>query len=1047
MDENFRVRVLRPDDLLVLELAFFNLKLDDPKKPAPQLVRIDPQQNAYIVVHLPPQHIAEQAFWESDKESGDNKNSDHVSAPPVQTILSGSSRLAFLVPSTALPLAYSLTTLLEKISGFEPSVTAAVNFGKRGKPGDLPLPEEPANNQTAIEFPYRLYLSPDCDGRWLHAKAAESKGQRVELWHTRLALQTWKEFPVPGGKIVLLPEAVIESQQTVRAVYAKGLPPFPTSPSKIPDDPFLMSVSEFNRYQIVHTTANFKLKSDVFDPAPIQARRLMLSTLGGWADLRGVWQSSPLGIEEWRYRATMGRDHYVSIVDTGFLYPFGHRVSRITITERKFHPPGVDDAPEGNVAYLRQRMYLVVREPEKSYAGNRQQRGSMMPFKTVRITTLVTPNLDNPTNQPSTPGGPTPGPTFFWPQVGGQNFLFHIVATDFLGQVTEFTMPLLFIHLLHNTDAGQMNKLISATDKGEIARLQQCPIAGQRVAFAGAAAAANVLNSTDNLSVQSLNFSAALNPGGVSASGPSFFPYVSGARVTLPALSMWLGESGTADVKYFADFQDHDNDATNPGKVVLEMIKPVPLDFRERGDKAGALVKPNMAVRALSRKYGLVGDAVSVSKEIFSKDKFFKRDDLGGTLKAPLQAASALAPQAPGDSVDEFLPYLLGGINLLALLPDNVNDPNGTTGLTPKMTTVSDAQGTRVQMVWKVNNWLSDPLNIFSTLGKDSRLTLTTEIVKPTGEATVQTNVNCKIENFRLTLCKLVSLTFKVMDFTSKSGSKPDVDIQIAKDSVSNLPLTFEGPLAFINTIAAYVPLDGFSDPPSLDVTSEGLTAGYSLTLPPIAVGVFSLRNVNLGGLLRIPFIGDPMSLTLNFCRRDAKFMLTVGPLGGGGFFEMTVTTKGLQSFEVGLEAGAGIAVNFGVASGAVCAMLGINFRYSKDQVELDAYFRIYGAVDVLGLITASIELRMDLRWDETRGVLTGEAQISVEIDLFLFSKTVTISCTKTFAGGSKGAQSLLPTAALGAPPLPAAPLTTHISFGDVFTSNDDWIIYQAAFA
>ena len=175
--------------------------------------------------------------------------------------------------------------------------------------------------------------------------------------------------------------------------------------------------------------------------------------------------------------------------------------------------------------------------------------------------------------------------------------------------------------------------------------------------------------------------------------------------------------------------------------------------------------------------------------------------------------------------------------------------------------------------------------------------------------------------------------------------------------------------------------------------------------------------------------------------------MAQTGPLGGGGFFEMTVTTKGLQSFEVGLEAGAGIAVNFGVASGAVCAMLGINFRYSKDQVELDAYFRIYGAVDVLGLITASIELRMDLRWDETRGVLTGEAQISVEIDLFLFSKTVTISCTKTFAGGSKGAQSLLPTAALGAPPLPAAPLTTHISFGDVFTSNDDWIIYQAAFA
>ena len=54
----------------------------------------------------------------------------------------------------------------------------------------------------------------------------------------------------------------------------------------------------------------------------------------------------------------------------GFLFPFGHRASLIKITERKFHLRklglGGKSVP---VAYLRQRMYIIVKEREKNYPG------------------------------------------------------------------------------------------------------------------------------------------------------------------------------------------------------------------------------------------------------------------------------------------------------------------------------------------------------------------------------------------------------------------------------------------------------------------------------------------------------------------------------------------------------------------------------------------------------------------------------------------------------------------------------------------------------
>jgi hypothetical protein len=125
-----------------------------------------------------------------------------------------------------------------------------------------------------------------------------------------------------------------------------------------------------------------------------------------------------------------------------------------------------------------------------------------------------------------------------------------------------------------------------------------------------------------------------------------------------------------------------------------------------------------------------------------------------------------------------------------------------------------------------------------------------------------------------------------------------------------------------------------------------------------------------------------------------------VGPFGGGGFFALEATAAGVQVLEVSLEFGAYISMNFGVASGGVHAMGGVYIKLDESQGDkLSGYFRMGGEVDVLGLVSASIELCMALAYEASKAV--GRASITVEIEIVFFSTSVSISCERKFAGST----------------------------------------------
>lgn len=269
--------------------------------------------------------------------------------------------------------------------------------------------------------------------------------------------------------------------------------------------------------------------------------------------------------------------------------------------------------------------------------------------------------------------------------------------------------------------------------------------------------------------------------------------------------------------------------------------------------------------------------------------------------------------------------------------------------------------------------------------------------VKKDGSTSPKISVTCGLKHFDLVLiapASFLELKFEKIEFSVNSAAKMDVDVQFNE-------IKFVGPLSFVETLRDLIPLDGFSDPPALDISPQGIDASFSVALPTIAVGVLNISNISLGAGFTVPFIGQPLSVRFNFCTREQPFLLTVYMFGGGGFLGVTIDPSGVQILEASFEFGASLSIDLGVASGGVEVMAGIYFRMEQDAASLTGYFRLGGHVDVLGLITASLELYLELRYEFQSGKCVGMAQLTIEISVFIFSGSVTVRCERKFAGSN----------------------------------------------
>ncbi|MFI9719901.1 hypothetical protein ACIHFE_09635 [Streptomyces sp. NPDC052396] len=1128
------------------------MRIDDRIPGQRRLVPAEPGQDALLVVTFGPQHVVEHAFAEE-------QTPPEPRDLPVSALISGKSVLVFEVgpdgsvdyseaglldamrrlplrvvdaarepgtprtlrlaeapgvtpdaPARALALVRLLRITAELTArvGLEATLAAAsaagaVMEGADRTPPDARTPQDPfadpAHPATGVELPYRLVLSPPQNAQWTHSTSTEEPApdERVELWHTRL------------------------SRTTARAVWNRDRDHDPGAP-----EDFRMALDPRHRDNLVDLTANGTLHTaggQPYQPLPVSVENLMLSAVGGWLDSLGQWPVRPalVDLSEWRHRATMGRDHHVRVMDEGFLCPFGHRAALVTVTERKF--------TDARAAYLLQRQYILVRQPLRTYdpksplpadgSPTADLANLLFPFTSVRIETLVTPNLRSVPAQPA---------TFFPETAADQPFHFKITAVDHGGKLVEFRTPLMFVPESLSGGGelagvvadynGRSGRALAAT--AEPPKLTSAALGGQTVALAPGNAPGDT-----SVDVAHLVWGVAAPPA-LAQPLPGearFIPQLSWARVTLPAVGALAGDAATVTVAYarryalsgFARSTEGARTA-NAGEVFLSLPAVQSMDFTGQGDRCGALLSPGFDIAGLSRRTGPVAGAAGTADPLatfadgtFDPAQFFgalganflgvlsladiiKTAGLDQPLRAPaffsrtvsavtgfltdlgrladqIDSAAATLPAAAqrvrdtgrqlvktiGDylaqqlaggggpltltevdnAFNAFADALTGLVNqlppgadpgiraLLERVREQVATWNSTAGqlMSLRQAVESAAMGLKLpetvhaHLEWTpdIGPWPAGDQAIFAPR-PGGRLALAVDVrgsLRP--DLTAGADISCSLEKFDLVLVPefhAMRLHFEHIRFTMRAGRKPDVDVAFQG-------IEFIGPLAFVETLRRLIPVDGFSDPPSLQVTPAGISARYGLPLPSLAIGVFSLENLRLDASLDLPFIGGPLEVGFSFCTREAPFRLTVSMLGGGGFFGITLTAKRVAVLEAALEFGAEVAMNFGVASGSLSVMAGIYFRLETQTGEsrLTGYFRARGEVDVLGIVSASVELCLDLTYELSSGTVFGRARISISVHIGFWSQSVTLECEKRFAG-SGPAPAALPADAVRPP-------------------------------
>ncbi len=993
-------------------------------------------------------------------------------------------------------------------------------------------PRAPRADETAIEAPFRLLLSPSSLGGFAHATtpvgvpadpSRPRDPERIELWHSRLGVRR----VAPDGTVHV--DETRDPQKAVRAVWTRDLDQ--PAPGTIG---FLTSLTGENREVLVRQSADPR----VAPPQPVDADRLYLSALGAWLELHGRWEIKPYAqaqlpsIEAWDHEATSGRDQYVRVVEPYYLFPFGHRASLITITERKIKDQ------LGPQARLYQRKFITIAEPVRGFDDR------TMPFLQVRIRPLVTPNLDfklplaSPPNVAGTVGAY--GDDLFWPIVAGAKYRFVLDCLDHDGRRVILRAPLLAV-AAHLGNATQKTDIVTAyTTDPE----RPIPADGQSVAMAP-----STLPGDTAFETVTLRFTG--DPG--SPGDQSSVPHLAESDLVIPAMRHLAPSSDPVTVSYADAYLAGGFTGNNSSAQVLLALKTMTqISFGGGTDKAGGFVQPDLPVRGLSRAIGVVGDIDSVVNppspaQAFDPQAFLAGalpklfglfeltdilalagldkapsfvteqldrvaalladlDDLTGALQravtrladdATTAPTTALKDQAAAaqsqiaavqgtfaarvndlhDALDDLmslgdpsdLPAVTAAVSgLLDTLAGFVTDLATTVRTVPlppavkaelerlvgALAPVLDAAevahtleaiadfvngldpangSVRARFQWRptLTNFPSSATTADDALFfvKPDGFLLSVE-ARASGSDGVGVDVLAELADFGLNLfpgASLLTMGFDRLAFRASSGRKPEVDVVFTG-------MRWEGVLSFIETLKELVPFDGFSDPPYVDVSTDGVTAGFDLALPNVAVGVFSLENISLGADVRVPFLGDAVTVGFNFCTREKPFRMTVMCIGGGGFVGLRLSPKGLVVLEMSLEAGASLSINLGVASGSVSIMVGLYLRLEGEEGSLTGYFRIRGEMDVLGLISASITLELSLTYEFATGKMVGRASISIEVEVLFFSFSVEVSCERRLAG-SNGDPTFA--AVLGVPedgtPLVGVP--------------DAWADYCAAFA
>lgn len=811
-------------------------------------------------------------------------------------------------------------------------------------------------------------------------------------------------------------------------------PPPATLPAPADDGPEFRftSLQNVDREDIVSLSADFNNPGAAYVPV----NDLDLSALGANLDVDGQWDSPTSNLVGWRHIASLGRDQYVKIVRRGYLFPLGHRAVSITIVERIFSP---DPAGTWSDAVLQLQQFVRVTEPVKTYPAPGQPfDANSWPFTSVQVTSLITPALDSPypeliANEPQA----------VRLQVGGVDFAWTVVATDLAGNAVQLRIPQVFMFGYDKTQASlygnefdvdvtapiaaAYNALPMATSPAQLpSAVRTADGGGQPIRYApeaggptGATTHPTVLVSlaagtpttdpTTPTAVPSPATESALQ----SADQPAFYPSLFHARVRLPAADS-LSRSAFGDaagpgvgIRYYQPYVPAGLPETGPapsgnlGTVYAQLVdetgtNPGPTLLTFPGDAVGGIGTPNMGLSGLSA--------------------------VAGTVAGPIDTYASAGQQLPADYFKSIagqtgvqFPQLLGGLTLgppsgaasgvQGILGSFLNDlgmPEVTNQIDPATgaRTVTYTLTASLQP-WGPDGGQNDPNPVFVPQTPDPTMTLNgVSTITPGQPPTYQ--VKGTLTPFNILIIgatgglNFIIIPFNRVTFTSSSGAKPDVKVDIGQ-------VQFQGALSFLNGLEQFLEDLGGSGF-KVTTTPTEIDAGFSIGLPSTDIGMVSLDNLGLSAKVSVPFLGSPALATFSFASQEHKFLVSVSMFGGGGYVTLVLGLSSVQQVSAEIDFCGNFSLDVGIASGGLSLTAGLSYLYQHGQgVTLTGFVKMQGGLEVLGIISISAELDLSLTYftDGTNNYVAGTASMSCSVHVIFFTITVGFSVHKQFAGSS----------------------------------------------
>ncbi|WP_172652938.1 hypothetical protein [Rhodococcus opacus] len=605
------------------------------------------------------------------------------------------------------------------------------------------------------------------------------------------------------------------------------------------------------------------------------------------------------------------------------------------------------------VAALRERFALVITEASRPY-GSEARHEREFPFQQVDIEPLEVLDLDKPPL----------GQHAYWLTRGLTAVSFRIRAKS-VDQFVPMTLPLIF--------SDEDPSLSASTLSAMYRRGPDRPIAGSRSTVGGPPrtdinqfiplAVRKVGSKVEAVAlteqfVQSLTFEANAISGGT-----GFHPRLAELEVQLPAVKQLLGQQLVIRATLSPNLTQ-----LSPTDLPDELLRfdPQPLSFGSA--QTSAVAAPNMRIDRIFRTLGpTVGDLPTEPRKLFDSSA-----------------------------------RLLGIVPLTDIIGNVTGRPSITWSQAPNPTAT---------LTWTEKpTKRSGPFEPIASPIDACTLKLSVRTDRA-GDRLI-TTTDGSLTNFKIGIPGpddfLVKLVFSSLTFHAETGQLPTTSFKITSAQLGK-------ELNFVQQLSSYLPRVGDSAP-ALQVSATQIQVRYAISVPtPIGMGLFTLQNLLVQAGVTLSLSNQPVVVDFAFGTRAHPFLVTVMGCGGGGYLELGVRAggadSGLDRFVGGIEFGASVAVNFGVAAGEVHVFGGVVFTKQGANIEIAGYLRLGGSVQVLGLISVSIELTVSLTF-HSPNILRGAARLVITVDLTFWSESVEIECEYTFVGSDHSLAGSVPSKA-----------------------------------